>query len=73
MICLIQIDESAIDVSTAAQPSHLCVHFFEKLGGLLDRLDNRHTMHSFQYGAREQASGNPNDARYCSVMTFHGL
>jgi hypothetical protein len=31
-------------VSTAARPSCLCVHFFEKLNNLLDRLDNRCTV-----------------------------
>jgi hypothetical protein len=40
MMCSTNFDESAMHVSKAAQPSHLCALFTEKLDSLLDRLDN---------------------------------
>jgi hypothetical protein len=47
MMCSIHIDESAMHGSKAAQPSCLYIVFVGKLDSLLDRLDNRHTMHGF--------------------------
>jgi hypothetical protein len=60
-------------MSIAARPSRLYVPFSEKLDGLLDRLDNRCTMHSYQNDALEWARGNQNDVCYYSQATLHGL
>jgi hypothetical protein len=61
-MCLINIDESALQMTIVSRPSHLCVSFSEKLDTLLNRLDNRRMMHGFQYDALEWARGNRNDA-----------
>jgi hypothetical protein len=44
-MCSIRLDESAMHVSKVARSSHLYELFVEKLDSLLDRLDNRRTMH----------------------------
>jgi hypothetical protein len=62
MMCSIHIDESVIHVSMAAWPSRFYLPFSEKLNNLLDRLDNRCTVHGSQNGALEWARGNQNDA-----------
>jgi hypothetical protein len=40
-------------VLSAARPLHLCVPLSKKLDRLLDRLDNRRTMHGSQNGTLE--------------------
>jgi hypothetical protein len=60
-------------VSIDVRPSHLCVHSFEKLDSLLDRLDNWRTMHGSRNGALEWARGSQKDAHYCNHVTLHGL
>jgi hypothetical protein len=56
-----------------AQPSCLCVTFFEKLDNLLDCLDNRRMMHDSQNDALEWVHMNRNDVHYCSCATLHRL
>jgi hypothetical protein len=70
-MCLIHIDESAIDVSIIARPSHLCVSFSEKLDHLLDRLDDRRMMHDFQCDVHDWARGDQYSGHYCSIVTLH--
>jgi hypothetical protein len=50
-------DEFAIHVSITTRPSLLYLPFSEKLNNLLDRLDNRPTMHGFQCDAHEWVRG----------------
>jgi hypothetical protein len=50
-------DEFAIHVSITTRPSLLYLPFSEKLNNLLDRLDNRRTMHGFQCDAHEWVRG----------------
>jgi hypothetical protein len=73
MMCSIHIKKSAIHMSNVARPSYLGVTFSKKLDSLLDRLDNQHTMHSFQCDAREWTHKDQNDTHYCSAATLHGL
>jgi hypothetical protein len=73
MMCSIHIDETAIHLSVAAGPSHLCVPLSEKLDSLFDRLVNRHMIHDSQSDALEWVCKDQNDALYCGVMTLHGL
>jgi hypothetical protein len=70
MMWSIHIDEFTIHVSIAARSSRLCAPFFKKLDSLLDRLDNRRTMHGSQNGALEWARGNQNDAITVVVPLF---
>jgi hypothetical protein len=69
MMYSIHLDESATHMSKVARPSHLCVLFDEKLDSLLDRLDNRRTMHGSQSVAIDCWCGNQNDTHYCSGIT----
>jgi hypothetical protein len=60
-------------MSIAARPSRLCVHFSEKLDNLLDRLDNRHTMHGSRNDTLDWVHGNQKDTHYCSHATLRWL
>jgi hypothetical protein len=73
MICSIHIDESAIHMSMAAQPSRLWVPLSKKLDSLLDRLNNRCMMHGSQNDTLKWMRGNQNDAHYCSRTIFYWL
>jgi hypothetical protein len=53
-------------MSPVARPSRLYVHFSEKLDSLLDRLNNRRTMHGSRNGALEWMRGNRKDIHYYS-------
>jgi hypothetical protein len=65
----INLDKSATHVFKVARPSHLHALFVEKIDSLLDRLDNRCTMHGSQSIAIDYWCRNQNDIHYCSGMT----
>jgi hypothetical protein len=71
MMCLIHIEESAIQVFIDVRPSCLCVPFSKKLDNLLVRLDNRHMMHNFQCDMRKWVHEDRNDTHYCSTTVLH--
>jgi hypothetical protein len=48
MMGSINLDKSATHVFKVARPTHLHALFVEKIDSLLDRLDNRCTMHGSQ-------------------------
>jgi hypothetical protein len=60
-------------VSTVVRLSRLYVPFYEKLDNLLDRLDNRRTIHGSRSDALEWVRMDQNNAHYHSTTTLHRL
>jgi hypothetical protein len=73
MMCSIHIDESVTRGNRCTAVTSLCTFFSKKLNRLLDRLDNRHTMHGSRSDTLEWVRGSQKYADYYNGAMLSGL